>query len=62
MEVERLGPSETENLLCGKGQQRCNEDRDRHQLGVMLHQMRTSERRGEGLKQRKGHEITREKN
>lgn len=38
----RQGPPETEDLLCGsgKGQQRCNEDRDRHQAGVMLHHLR----------------------
>lgn len=52
----RQGPPETENLLCGRGQQRCNEDRDRHQPGVMLHQLRE-----EGLRQRMEHEITVEK-
>lgn len=40
----KRGPPETENLLCGRGQQRCNEDWDRHQPGVMLHQLRGWER------------------
>lgn len=40
----KRGPPETENLLCGRGQQRCNEDCDWHQPGVMLHQLRGWER------------------
>lgn len=41
----RQGPPETEDLCgSGKGQQRCNEDRDRHQAGVMLHQLRGREK------------------
>lgn len=35
----------------GKGQHRCNDDRDRHQTRVMLHQLRS---RGANLKQKNG--------
>lgn len=55
-EEGRQGPPETEDLLCesGRGKHRCNEAHDRHQVGVMLHQLRGRER-GEALRQRTGH-------